>query len=497
MLRAMKRTPTALIGVALLGGACGSHTQPPQDLGNSTTRSPDGEEVDFGSASSAGAGHEDPASSGTSTSGETSESGHATTSSTMATSSEATSLGSDTTGEASESTDTGDEFGGEFPRVFPEEHTGADCALSTLPPIDALTTRIATLPDPFMLVSGERMTRRSAWRCRRAELAHMLETYALGKKPPPPTELQATYADGRLSVTVTVDGQSLTLTSTITTPDGTGPFPLVIGMDGPTGSLPGHLFTARGIATMAFPSAQLTPRTPDRGQGEVYRLYPDSAVGSMILWAWGVSRLLDGLERTADRHDLDLSRVAVTGCSYAGKMALYAGAFDERIALTLAQETGGGGEAAWRVSATRPDTEDLERAQGTAWYHQDLRRFDNTNVDLLPFDQHELAAMVAPRALLTLGNPDMIYLSSEAGYISMKAAQTVYDALGVPDRVGFSQVGGHAHCVLPQAQEADVGAFLDKFLLGIEDADTRIETSPYDTDLSAWIDWTTPALEAR
>jgi hypothetical protein len=31
------------------------------------------------------------------------------------------------------------------------------------------------------------------------------------------------------------------------------------------------------------------------------------------------------------------------GCSYADKMALFAGAFDERIALTIAQESGGGG----------------------------------------------------------------------------------------------------------------------------------------------------------
>jgi hypothetical protein len=175
-------------------------------------------------------------------------------------------------------------------------------------------------------------------------------------------------------------------------------------------------------------------------------------------------------------------------------MALYAGAFDERIALTIPQESGGGGEAAWRVSATMSGTEDLEHAQGTAWYYQDLTQFNNSNVGKLPFDQHELAAMVAPRALLAIGNPDIAYLASEAGYVSMKAATEVYKALGVPDRIGFSQVGGHGHCAFPASQSPDVAAFVDKFLVGTTSANTNIAKSAYSTDLTRWVTWATPQL---
>ena len=47
-----------------------------------------------------------------------------------------------------------------------------------------------------------------------------------------------------------------------------------------------------------------------------------------------------------------MSHIAVSGCSFAGKMALFSGALDERIALTIAQEPGGGGVNSWRVSET-------------------------------------------------------------------------------------------------------------------------------------------------
>jgi hypothetical protein len=130
---------------------------------------------------------------------------------------------------------------------------------------------------------------------------------------------------------------------------------------------------------------------------------------------------------------IDLSRLAVTGCSYTGKMALYAGAFDERIALPIPEESGGGGEAAWRVSATKTGTEDLEHAQGTSWYSSKRMQFKSADAPQPPFDQDELAALVAPRALRTIGNPDIDYLSTEAGYVSMRAASEVSSLLiGAP-----------------------------------------------------------------
>lgn len=175
-------------------------------------------------------------------------------------------------------------------------------------------------------------------------------------------------------------------------------------------------------------------------------------------------------------------------------MPYFSGAFDERIALTISIESGGGGYTAWRVTETLSGKrETLRKAQGAAWYDSDFSQFNNA-VTKLPFDDHELMAMVAPRALLVTGNPDYEWLADESGYVASKAACKVWKALGVPDRFGFSIVAGHMHCQLPEVQRPEVSAFVDKFLLGDSTANTNISTSPYNTDLTPWITWDTPEL---
>ena len=206
-----------------------------------------------------------------------------------------------------------------------------------------------------------------------------------------------------------------------------------------------------------------------------------------------MSRIIDGLEKIPETK-IDLKHLAVTGCSFAGKIALFSGAFDERIALTIAQESGGGGYTGWRVTETLDGKrETLRNAQGAPWYMQYLHQFDSA-VTKLPYDHHELMAMVAPRALFVTGNPDYEWLADESGYVASKAAYEVYKALGIPDRFGFSIVAGYQHCIVPDSQIPEIEAFVDKFLLGDTTANTNIATSPYNTDLSPWITWKSPKL---
>jgi hypothetical protein len=107
---------------------------------------------------------------------------------------------------------------------------------------------------------------------------------------------------------------------------------------------------------------------------------------------------------------------------------------------------------------------------------------------------HELVAMVAPRAILAIENTGIDRLGSQAGGASMKAATEVYKALGIPDRIGYTQAQASAHCSFPSSQTADVQAFVDKFLLG-KTANTSIAKTSYTTDMTKWITWSTPTLK--
>jgi hypothetical protein len=382
-----------------------------------------------------------------------------------------------------------DSIAQEIPLVYKVENTGANCPATTLFTLNELPS-IDHLPDPFEWSNGSgRITGIKDWQCRRAEIGTEIQHYEIGTKPAPPRNLQAKFSqEGILTVIIVEKNDTLKLTSKITLPKGNGPFPAVIGIGGGTGSLPPDIFITRGIATIQFNFGEVMAWKPRRGKEPFNRLYPDSTVGSFVAWAWGISRIIDGLEKVPEIK-IDLRHLALSGCSFAGKIALYAGAFDERIALTISQESGGGGAAAWRVTDALPGKrETLRNAQGVPWYAQDLTLF-NEAVRKLPFDHHELMAIVAPRSLLILGNPDYEWLADESGYVSCMAAKEVWKAFGIPDRFGFSIVAGHGHCQLPDSQRPEVIAFVEKFLLGDTTINTNISTSPYHTDLSRWISW--------
>ncbi len=380
-------------------------------------------------------------------------------------------------------------FGEGIPLVYDVEDRGARFPEPVLPSIGELAT-VKPLTDPFARSDGSgRSTSFADWSRRRAEIKAEIEHYEIGLKPARPKDITAGYSEGTLTVNVTVNGNTLTLTSKVTLPSGDGPFPAVIGIGRGTGSLPSSIFAGRGVATIAYNFGQVMSHTQRRGSEPINKLYPDlTYMGAYSAWSWGISRVIDGLELVSADLPIDRKHLAVTGCSFAGKMALFAGAFDERIALTIAQEPGGGGAAAWRVSETLGNVETLGRTSH-AWFIEDMFKFANS-VSKLPHDHHELMAMVAPRALLVLGNPDYEWLADESGYVSCRAAHEVWEAFGVPERFGFSIVGGHGHCMLPAGQYPEVEAFVDKFLLGDMTANTNVMKSPYDyVDYSRWIKW--------
>lgn len=354
------------------------------------------------------------------------------------------------------------------PLVYEVENTGAGYAVPVMPTVADLPV-IHELPDALEGVDDF-----SDWSRRRSEIAAMIQHYGIGQKPAVNKEEQvkARMDADTLIVDVTVGGETLTLRSTIRYPkEGVAPFPLMIGTSGI--SLPRQMFDSIPLATMVYHERQVNSYSQwrrsgkQRGEYEFDRLYPHlKENGAYSQWAWGLSRLIDGLQLLGPEVTrIDTRHIGVTGCSYAGKMALFCGAFDERVALTIAQEPGGGGAAAWRVSHTMKDVESLERTDYN-WFMESMRdNFKGDSVYRLPYDHHELCAMVCPRALLLLGNPDYKWLADSAMQVSAEAAHKVWERFGVGDRMAWDIVGGHPHCQLHESQYPVVKEFIERFLL--------------------------------
>jgi hypothetical protein len=429
------------------------------------------------------------------------------------------------------------------PLVYNVENTGANFAAPTFPSFAQLPI-IRPLPDPFLFANGTRDTSFSNWEQRRNEIKASVEKFEIGPKPDcHDCTITANYvpaaagsAAGSLTVRVTRNGKSLTLNERVWLAQGMGdgPFPVVIPMSlafppffvPPVpnyGSLPSTAFAGRPIATIDFFHNDVTVYSffgvSSHVSDPFYQLYPElcagngkcgqsgtgpSNSGQYAAWSWGVSRLIDGIEIATHQANnplpIDIKHIAVTGCSYAGKMALFAGAFDERVALTIAQENGGGGAPSWRVTDEIEEggaSEDIQRTDYN-WFAGQMKDFSGVNRYKLPTDHHELMAMVAPRALLETGNTDFYWLSNRSNYISARATQRVYNAFGIGDRFGFYIDGGHNHCATLRAESPAVAAYLDKFLLDKGTVNTDVEVFPtnpplkYDytnLDYARWTAW--------
>jgi hypothetical protein len=276
-----------------------------------------------------------------------------------------------------------------------------------------------------------------------------------------------------------------------------------------SGTAPFLAIIAYGAASIPVPAGVATIIFNDdmgqqsgggsRGTGKFFALYGSGhSTGSLMAWAWGVSRIVDALEITPTAR-INPQRVGVTGCSRNGKGALVAGAFDTHIALTIPQESGSGGSACWRLS-------DYQKSQGTdvqtashasqeqPWFSTAFNSFAS-QVSRLPFDHHMLAGLVAPRGLLIIDNSAMVWLGNLSCFGCMKVAQLIYQALGVSDSIAVSQIRHGDHCGFPSSQSPELNAYIGKFLLGQSTNTVMSRTDGnFNFNQATFVDWTVPNL---
>jgi hypothetical protein len=347
-------------------------------------------------------------------------------------------------------------------------------------------------------MDGTSVTTKADWDCRRLEIAALIQEFESGYKPNTPySATTATYSGSTLTVTVNDNGKTISFNCSVSKPSGTGPFPVLLTVGGSS------LGSISGVATVNIPNDDIAAQSggSSRGVGKFYTMYGSThSASAMMAWAWGASRVIDAIEKTASSTNLDPTRIAVTGCSRNGKGALMCGAFDDRIDLTLPQESGSGGSASWRVShymhdTLGQDTQELcQIVTENVWFRANFNQFCGSE-DKLPTDHHELIGLIAPRAVYMIDN-NILWLGPESSWNCANAAKQIWTALGVPDKFGYSCTTGHTHCVFPSSQQTELNAYVGKYLIGGGTGTTGImRCDPgFTYDQARWVDWSTPTL---
>jgi hypothetical protein len=337
---------------------------------------------------------------------------------------------------------------------------------------------VRDLPDPLLMFHGPRVTTQEQWfNQRRPELKALFQHYMYGYLPAAPDKIEARaervdakfFGGKATKKEVTIQfgpPESPAISLLLVVPNKrAAPAPVFVGMnfcgnhtlvtdesvalpkywmrDRCAGVVENRATEAgrgsdvddwsieqsidRGYAVATFYCGDIDPDKHDFTDGvHPHYLKPGQTGpgphdwGTIAAWAWGIHRAVDYL---VTDPNLDKTRIAAVGHSRLGKTALLAAAMDERIALAIPHQAGCGGTAPSRGTIG----ESVERINTSFphWFCDEFTKF-NQQVDRLPFDQHCLVALVAPRPVLFTNAVEDTWANPAGQFEVLKAADPVY-----------------------------------------------------------------------
>jgi len=334
------------------------------------------------------------------------------------------------------------------------------------------------LPDPLVMFNGTKVTTKAQWeKERRPELKKLFQHYMYGTAPAAPkvnakverVDKMALGGKATLKeITLTlagVDGPKIHVLLVIPNKRN-GPAPVFVGMNfcGNHAVLSDpkiHLNTNwvyanqkgvknnrateasrgtnidvwnieaiidSGYALATFYSGDIDPDRADVREGVQKFIGKENDWSTIAAWAWGYSRVIDYLVTDVD---IDATKIIAVGHSRLGKTALLAGAFDERIAVVIPYQAGCGGSGPSRAAIGNKGAEPVDRINKVFphWFNKRFKDF-NEEPERLPFDQHCLIAMCAPRPVLLSNAVEDKWANPDGQFELLVAADPVYRLVG-------------------------------------------------------------------
>lgn len=314
-----------------------------------------------------------------------------------------------------------------------------------------------SLPDPLKTLSGQPVTTAEQWKnVRRPEVLELFRTHVYGRVPETKYDksFEVTHEDPKamdgaatlrqVAIRISRGSQSLVIRVNLFLPNrATKPVPafVLICNRGPENIdatrqtksefWPAEEGIVRGYAMAAFLNADVDPDRHDGFHDGIHGLLdadprPADAWGTIAAWAWGASRVLDYLETVPQ---INVRQVAVIGHSRGGKTALWAGAEDQRFALAVSNDSGcGGASISRRRFAGREQVARIVKSF-PHWFCSNFTKYADHEDDL-PIDQHELIALIAPRAVAVGSSAEDLWADPRGEFLSIVHAAPVFALFG-------------------------------------------------------------------
>lgn len=313
-----------------------------------------------------------------------------------------------------------------------------------------------SLPDPLLMNNKQKVKTKEEWTdTRRQELLHLFAENIYGPLPTARIEYLEQKSSCSTAYNNEVDIKEVTLFFgsqapcksfhfTVITPKSIRKVPLIMGLNfsGTNQVLfPNETKLSGNKRWNEYPVEDILNRQyglvtcyyqdiiQDKAEAvDNYRQTTDTGntpEGAISIWAWGLMRMMDYIESQDSIYNTD--QVILYGFSRLGKVALWAGANDERFSMVISNASGCGGAGLFRHHVYEDVAQINKRF--AYWFTPKFKQYSH-NESSLPVDQHMLLGLIAPRPLYISNALNDPYVEPMSEFKAAKLAEPIYELFG-------------------------------------------------------------------